>query len=142
MIKDNDHLSHKHNALMVESRKWNEKERYYERLVKDVEDMLVRTRAELDEYKKKFETQTQQLMSANLVNHDSVQNNIQTLSQSSPQIQVLNQASNLGHGLVISRGNEQAQGRLIISVPKVNNQNNHMSSHSFTTINNTTIQKQ
>jgi hypothetical protein len=140
LIKENDHLSHKHNALMAESRNWNEKEKYYERLIKDIEDTLGRTRAELSDYKKKFETQSQQLLSVNLANNHSTQNIIPALSQSSPIIQVPSQGSNLGHGLVISRGNEQVQGRLVISVPRLHVQNSHMSAYSLSINNNTTIQ--
>jgi hypothetical protein len=125
---------------MAESRNWNDKEKYYERLIKDIEDTLGRARAELSDYKKKFETQSQQLMSVNHANNHSPQSSIPALSQSSPQIQVPNQGSNPGHGLVISRGNEQVQGRLVISVPRLNIQNSHMSAYSLSTNNNTTIQ--
>jgi hypothetical protein len=140
LIRENDHLSHKHNALMAESRNWNEKEKYYERLIKDIEDTLGRTRAELGDYKKKFEAQSQQLMSVNHANNHSPQSSIPALSQSSPIIQVANQVNNSGHGLVISRGNEQAQGRFVISVPRLNIQNSHMAVYSLSTNNNTTIQ--
>lgn len=47
LIKDNDYLSQRYNGLLAESRKWSEKEKYYERLVREVEEMLAKTRAEL-----------------------------------------------------------------------------------------------
>ena len=124
LIKDNENLSHKYNALLGESRKWNEKEKYYERLVKDLEETLMRTRVELGECKRRLEVKSQPVVG---VGSDlGVGNNLMGNSHSSPQIQVANQADNIPNtGMIINRSNEQLQGssHLIISVPKLNIQN-------------------
>jgi hypothetical protein len=88
LIKDNDNLSHKYNALLGESRKWNEKEKYYERLVKDLEETLMRTRMELGECKRRLEVKNQPVVGVG--SEVGVGNNVMGNSQSSPQIQVAN----------------------------------------------------
>ena len=104
LIKDNDNLSHKYNALLGESRKWNEKEKYYERLVKEVEETLMRTRVELGECKRRLEVNSQHVVSVG--SEVGVANSTVGNSHSSPQIQVANQASNTPNtGMIINRPN-------------------------------------